>query len=285
MKRMKMTVVVVLGMFFTTLLIADGGESENLAKNGYKEIVLTGIHIGSYGTDTNDLSLFELIEYIHDIKGIERIRVGSLEQNIIDDRFIRIAPKLTKLCPHFHLSLQSGSDSVLMRMNRKYISSEYFNKVMIIRKIYRNAGITTDIIVGFPGETDEEFRETKEFIKKVGFSDVHIFKYSVRNGTKAAMMQNHISEEIKRFRSEELIHLVDFMRQDYYSKFLNKEKYVLFEAKEKNNWVGHTSNYLKVKVESNDILSNQIVKVKLINPFNDYISAIIVLGSCEMQKE
>ena len=250
-------------------------EVQGLATNGYKEIVLTGIHIASYGLDLNDLSLFELIEYIHDIKGIERIRLGSLEQHIIDESFMKLAPSLKKLCPHFHLSLQSGSDSVLKRMNRKYSTQEYYEKVEMIRLIFPKASITTDIIVGFPGETEEEFAQTVEFVNKVAFSDVHVFKFSIRKGTKAAVMENQIDEKIKHQRSEKLIELVHGLKNDYYEQFIGTYDEVLFETKHDSVWIGHNSHYLKVELKSDQNFMNQIVKVRLTKLSNDLMSAII----------
>jgi len=246
-------------------------EIENLAKKGYKEIVFTGIHIASYGVDNNDIKLFELAEYVHNIKGIERIRIGSLEQNIIDDKFLNIAPKLDKLCKHFHLSLQSGSDSVLKRMNRNYTSDEYLDKINMIRKIFPKASITTDIIVGFPGETDDEFKETLEFVKTVKFSDVHVFKFSKREGTKAAVMQDQIEGMIKSERSEKLINLVNGFRFKFYQQFINEKIDVLFETKQGEFLIGHTNEYIKVKVKTDKELLNEICKVELIESKFDYM--------------
>jgi threonylcarbamoyladenosine tRNA methylthiotransferase MtaB len=244
-------------------------EIQGLASKGYKEVVLTGIHIGSYGSDTGDLSLFELVKYIHDIKGIERIRLGSLEQNIIDQRFIEIVPELNKLCPHFHLSLQSGSDGVLRRMNRKYSASEYLEKTRYIRQLYPDASITTDIIVGFPEETDEEFEETLAFVKKVAFADVHVFKFSKRSGTPAATMDGQISDAIKQQRAERLGFVVDEMREAYSTKYLGETMTILFENHHANAWYGHATNYLKVIVETEKDLTNQILPVHL-KAFRDH---------------
>lgn len=251
-------------------------EVENLAKKRYKEIVFTGIHIASYGVDNNDIGLFELAEYVHNIVGIKRIRIGSLEQKIIDDKFLTIAPKLDKLCKHFHLSLQSGSDTVLQRMNRNYTSDEYLDKINIIRKILPKASITTDIIVGFPGETEEEFKETMEFVKTVKFSDVHVFKFSKREGTKAAVMQDQIEAKIKSKRSEELINLVNGFRFEFYQQFINEKSDVLFETKEGEFFVGHTNEYIKVKVKTDEELLNEICKVELIESKFDHMIGILI---------
>ncbi|MCD6436204.1 MAG: MiaB/RimO family radical SAM methylthiotransferase, partial [Clostridiales bacterium] len=251
-------------------------EVKKLAARGYKEIVLTGIHIASYGKDTNDIGLFELIHYIHDIEGIERIRVGSLEQNIINEDFIKMVSKIPKLCPHFHLSLQSGSTTVLERMNRKYTADEFKDKTKIIRKIFPKASITTDIIVGFPGETEDEFNETLDFINEIEFSDVHVFKYSKREGTKAADMDNQVDEIIKRKRSEILIQEAQKFRDKYYKIFLNDKIKVLFESRDEEFWIGHTSEYIKVKAKSENDIANQIKIVTLIDIQNEYMIGNII---------
>ncbi|MCK5763243.1 MAG: MiaB/RimO family radical SAM methylthiotransferase, partial [Clostridiales bacterium] len=251
-------------------------EVKNLADKGYKEVVLTGIHIASYGKDINDIGLFDLIDYIHDIDGIERIRVGSLEQNIIDEKFIEIANDIPKLCPHFHLSLQSGSTTVLKRMNRKYTADEYKNKTRIIREIFPEASITTDIIVGFPGETEIEFQETLNFVNEIKFSDVHVFKYSKREGTKAAVMDNQVDESIKQKRSEILIDITKKISRMYHERFLNKEIEVLFEMKNYEFWIGHTSEYIKVKAKSKNDLTNEIKIVNLVDIQDEYMIGNII---------
>ncbi len=251
-------------------------EVKNLADKGYKEVVLTGIHIASYGKDINDIGLFDLIDYIHDIDGIERIRVGSLEQNIIDEKFIAIANDIPKLCPHFHLSLQSGSTTVLKRMNRKYTADEFKDKTKIIREIFPKASITTDIIVGFPGETEIEFQETLNFVNEIEFSDVHVFKYSKREGTKAAVMDNQVDESIKQKRSEILIRETEEIKSRYYKQFMNKEIKVLFEMKNDEFWIGHTSEYIKVKAKSENDLTNEIKIVNLVDIQDEYMIGNII---------
>ncbi|MEA3422263.1 MAG: tRNA (N(6)-L-threonylcarbamoyladenosine(37)-C(2))-methylthiotransferase MtaB [Bacillota bacterium] len=251
-------------------------EVKKLADKGYKEVVLTGIHIASYGKDIKDIGLFDLIEYIHDIDGIERIRIGSLEQNIIDEKFIAIANDIPKLCPHFHLSLQSGSTTVLKRMNRKYTADEFKDKTKIIRKIFPKASITTDIIVGFPGETETEFKETLDFVNEIEFSDVHVFKYSKREGTKAAVMDNQVDKNIKQKRSEILIHETEEIRNKYHKQFINKKIKVLFEMKNDEFWIGHTSEYIKVKTKSEDDLTNEIKIVNLVDIQDEYMIGNII---------
>ena len=183
-------------------------EARRLAENGFQELVLTGIHLSSYGIDC-DSSLLELIQTLHEINGIERIRLGSLEPGIITEDFVQALVKLPKVCPHFHLSLQSGSSTVLKRMNRRYTPEEYLEKCDLLRQYYEHPAITTDIIVGFPGETEEEFKETCDFVKKVDFYEVHVFKYSKRNGTVAASMPDQIKESVKAERSGILMELAE----------------------------------------------------------------------------
>ncbi|NMA49595.1 MAG: tRNA (N(6)-L-threonylcarbamoyladenosine(37)-C(2))-methylthiotransferase MtaB [Tissierellia bacterium] len=222
-------------------------ETKNLAEAGFKEVVLTGIHIASFGKDLGDIELVDVIDKISEIKGIERIRLSSVEPNLIDDEFMKKVSTNKKVCDHFHLSLQSGSDSVLKRMNRKYTTSEFKEKVFLIRKYMPNAGLTTDIIVGFPGETDKEFEETYNYVNEIGFSRIHIFKYSKRRGTPAAEMKGQIYGEIKNHRSDCLIELGDKLALDFHNKFLGKELSVLFEEMDKKNnniYEGYTTNIL-----------------------------------------
>ena len=248
-------------------------EIGRLAKKGYKEIVLTGIHLSSYGIDT-DTSLIEIIERIHEIEGIERIRLGSLEPRIITEEFLERLSRLYKICPHFHLSLQSGSDTVLKRMNRRYTTEEYFEKCCLIKKYYDYPALTTDVIVGFPGETEEEFNETIEFIKRVKFFEVHVFKYSRRKGTKADLMQNQVPDGIKNKRSSVLLELTKADSKEFIASLEGKDVEALFEEKLiKNNetfYVGHTKEYVKVLLKSDEDLINNIVKGKIVrqNPLN-----------------
>lgn len=250
-------------------------EVKKIASNGYKEIVLNGIHISSYGKDIQKQdALIALIEDIDKIEGIQRIRLGSLEPKLITEDFIKRYSKLSKVCDHFHLSLQSGSDSVLKRMNRKYTSAEYKNNVEIIRNYMPNAGITTDIIVGFPGETDEEFNETIDFVKDIKFSRIHVFKYSMREGTKAADMLDQIDDAIKSERSKQLIDLGNKISNDFMKQFIGSNLPVLVETQKKDNiFEGYTTNYLKVIIKSDYNIKNQIVSVSIKNVKNDYLYA------------
>jgi threonylcarbamoyladenosine tRNA methylthiotransferase MtaB len=250
-------------------------EVKKIVENGYKEIVLNGIHISSYGAEKKeDGSLLKLIEDINNIKGIERIRLGSLEPNIITDDFAENISKLDKVCHHFHLSLQSGNDNVLSRMNRKYTSTQYLTNVELLRKYMPDSGITTDIIVGFPGETDEEFNQTYEFVKKIQFSRIHVFKYSIREGTKAAEMEEQIDENVKSVRSKKLIELGDKIANEFMEKFIGRNMSVLVENQKDNNYFeGYTTNYLKVSIKSDYNIKNKIVDVKISKVCNDYLES------------
>ncbi len=231
-------------------------EVKILAEEGYKEIVLTGIHLSSYGKDFADCddNLLTVIKRLSEIDGIERIRLGSLEPRIITEEFMQELAKIKEFCPHFHLSLQSGSESVLKRMNRHYTPGEYYDKCCLIRKIYPNAAITTDVIVGFPGETKEEAKETVEFLKKVNFAEMHIFKYSMRNGTRAAKMPGQVPEQIKNERSAELIKLGEEMTEGFEKRFMGTTQKVLFEEQVMLDgnmyWSGCTAEYVKVLVSA-----------------------------------
>ena len=209
------------------------------------------------------------------IEGIERIRLGSVDPEIITEEFVARLKHVKKMCPHFHLSMQSGCDNVLKAMNRHYTTKEYFEKCEMLRSIYENPAITTDIIVGFPGETEEDFETTVEFTKKIGFSQIHVFKYSKRNGTRAAVMENQVDEQIKTKRSEVLIKQGEELMKAYRQKFINKNIEVLFEeSKEingKNYMLGHTKNYIEVAVETNDDFSGEICKVIVQDFLNDEI--------------
>lgn len=249
-------------------------EVKDIAANGYKEIVLNGIHISSYGREIREQdALIKLIEEIDGIEGIERIRLGSLEPNLITEDFIRRYSSLKKTCDHFHLSLQSGSNSVLERMNRKYTAEQYKSNVELIRKYMPQAGITTDIIVGFPGETEEEFNETMEFVKAIGFSRIHVFKYSVREGTKAAEMKDQVDDGIKSRRSKLLIELGEEISGQFMKQFVGTDVSVLVETEKKENlFEGYTTNYLKVLVKSDINIRNTIVDVHLNNVGRDCLT-------------
>lgn len=242
-------------------------EVKALAGNGYREVVLTGIHLSSYGlTQGNDFSrskLPELIKAVSQVPGIERIRLGSLEPRIITEEFVQGLAECGKLCPHFHLSLQSGCDSVLKRMNRKYTAGEYYKKVCMLRDFFDNPAITTDVIVGFPGESEQEFDETVSFLEKTGFYEMHIFKYSRRKGTPAARMEGQVGENIKGQRSARLMELEAAMSYQYRKSFLHKEIEVLFEEEKNLNGkiyqIGHTREYIKAACEAGENLSGRIV--------------------------
>ena len=243
-----------------------------LSENGYKEVVLTGIHLSSYGVDFKEESgkktdLLALILAVHEIPGIERIRLGSLEPRIITEEFAKTIAALPKMCPHFHLSLQSGCDATLKRMNRRYTSDEYLEKCELLRKYFDHPALTTDVIVGFPGETEEEFEESKAFVDKVNFYETHIFKYSKREGTKAAVMENQVPEQVKAERSAQLIALGQQKQEAYERAMVGREVEILVEEPSviegKEVQVGHTKEYIKVALESEKNLQNQIVKIRI----------------------
>lgn len=249
-------------------------ETKKLAEAGFKEIVLTGIHVASYGKDKKDISLIEVLEEVGKIDKIQRIRLSSIEPTLIDHDFMERIVKIGKVCDHFHLSLQSGSPTVLKRMNRKYTPEEYKNIVDIIRQYMPNAGITTDIIVGFPGETEEEFNETYEFVKEIGFSRIHVFKYSPRRGTPAAKHENQVDGNIKSIRSERLISLGEEQMKKFNSNFIDATLSVLFEEKSKkdeNFMEGYTSNYIRVKAKKDLSLIGSIVNVNIKEGKDDYL--------------
>jgi threonylcarbamoyladenosine tRNA methylthiotransferase MtaB len=239
-------------------------EVSDLAGNGCKEVVLTGIHLSSYGEDLEDINLLDLIQEVHQVPGILRIRLGSIEPRIITEKFVKTLSSLEKFCPHFHLSLQSGCDKILEKMNRQYTSKEYFDKCQLIREHFTHPSITTDIIVGFPGETEEDFLVTKSFVEKIGFHETHIFKYSKREGTKAAKLPGQISGKDKSRRSEILIQLGEEKKKEFERYYLGKEVEVLVEGRVKNGQVGYTKEYVKVVVNSEENLQNQVVSVDIL---------------------
>jgi len=249
-------------------------ETKNLAEAGFKEIVLTGIHVASYGKDIKNISLIEVLEEVGKIDKIERIRLSSIEPTLIDHEFMDRIVKIGKVCDHFHLSLQSGSPTVLKRMNRKYTPEQYKDIVNIIRQYMPNAGITTDIIVGFPGETDEEFNETYEFVKEIGFSRIHVFKYSPRRGTPAAKYEKQVDGNVKNIRSERLISLGEELMKRFNSNFIDATLSVLLEEKSKKDkdlMEGYTTNYIRVKAKKDLSLIGQIVDVKIKEGKDDYL--------------
>lgn len=251
-------------------------EVERLAANGFKEVVLTGIHLSSYGVDFEEATgLLELIQAVNAVKGIERIRLGSLEPKIVTEHFASELSKLDKICPHFHLSLQSGCDATLKRMNRKYTTKEYERGCELLRKYFVHPAITTDVIVGFPGETEEEFEQTKAYLKHIHFYEMHIFKYSKRKGTRAAVMPDQIDEQIKAARSEKLIALGHDMSKEFRKFYIGKNEEVLFEEKavigDKEYFVGYTKEYVKVAKKTDENLENQIVSGRISGMLTDEI--------------
>lgn len=240
-------------------------EAIRLANAGYKEIILTGIHVGSYGVDLGPVRLIDLIEAIAEVDGIERIRLSSVEPNIISEDFMRRAIACSKLCDHFHLSLQSGSNKVLKDMNRHYNREEFIEKTKIIKKYMPYAGLTTDIIVGFPGESDEDFEDSMSIVRKVEFSKVHVFKYSKRKNTPAADRADQVDGNIKIKRSEELIKLQDQYLKKFREKNMPRTLKVLFEEFDQGYYFGYTDNYIRVKVKSDKDLINKILDVRLVD--------------------
>ena len=251
-------------------------EVERLAANGFKEVVLTGIHLSSYGVDFEEATgLLELIQAVNAVKGIERIRLGSLEPKIVTEHFASELSKLDKICPHFHLSLQSGCDATLKRMNRKYTTKEYERGCELLRKYFVHPAITTDVIVGFPGETEEEFEQTKAYLEHIHFYEMHIFKYSKRKGTRAAVMSDQIDEQIKAARSEKLIALGHDMSKEFRKFYIGKNEEALFEEKavigDKEYFVGYTKEYVKVAKKTDENLENQIVSGRVSGMLTDEI--------------
>lgn len=254
-----------------------------LAKNGFKEIVLTGIHLSSYGKEKarekEDLSLIDAIKQVAKIEGIERVRLGSLEPMIITEEFLLQLSEIKEFCPHFHLSLQSGCDETLKRMNRHYTAQMYLERCELIRKYFNNPAITTDVIVGFPGETDKEFEECRAFLDKVHFSEMHVFKYSKRHGTIAAKMDNQIDENIKSKRSDILIALGNEMNKQYKELFMNLTEEILLEEKieykGKEYQIGYTKEYVKVGIISDDDLTGKVVNAKIIDNLGEILLAQI----------
>ena len=239
-------------------------EITNLSNSGVKEIVLVGIEIASYGIDLEDnLNLVDVVEKVSMIKGVERIRLGSLEPRILTDENIIRLSKIEKLCPHFHISVQNLDDNVLKRMNRHYNFEFLFSRVEMLRKYFKNPAITCDIIVGFPGETDEEFNNTIERVKKIGFYEIHVFKYSKRKWTLAAKMEDQVDGNIANFRSEKLIEVGTKLKLNYINKYIGNTENVLFESYKDGYLYGYTDNYMKVKVKGDEKLWGKLLPVEL----------------------
>ena len=250
-------------------------EITKIAEKDIKEVVITGIHIASYGKDfKEEYKLIDLLEEINKIDGIERIRLGSIEPLLITDEFVERLKKIDKICHHFHLSLQSGCDETLKRMNRRYTTEQFKEIVKRLRNAYNDVNLTTDIIVGFPGETEEEFEKTYKFLDEIKFYKMHIFKYSQRKGTKAAVMPNQIPGDIKELRSRRLIELSNKNEFEINEKYIGKKVEVLFEEEKEGVFKGHTANYILVYCkDENENLSNKIQKVECIQNLNDHILA------------
>ena len=248
-------------------------EIEQIAQKGIKEVVITGIHLASYGKDFEEnIGLIDLLEEINKIDGIVRIRLGSLEPKIITEEFMQRLIKLEKICHHFHLSLQSGCDNTLKRMNRKYTTSEFEEIVQRLRKYYNDVILTTDIIVGFPGETEEDFETTYNYLKKINFYKIHVFPYSPRKGTVAAKMPDQIQGDVKEKRSKKLIELSNENQKQYNQNLIGKDVEVLFEEKNKEGYYkGHTQNYILVEYKTDEELENKIVKVNIKKAEVEYV--------------
>ncbi len=243
-----------------------------IAQKGIKEVVITGIHIASYGKDfKEEYKLIDLLEEINQIKGIQRIRLGSIEPLLITEEFVARLSNLEKICHHFHLSLQSGCDETLKRMNRRYTIQEFKEIVRRLRKAFEDVILTTDIIVGFPQETQKEFDKTYQFLREIKFYKMHIFKYSPRKGTKAAQMTGQVDGKIKEERSQKLIELSNKKEKEYHEKYLGKEVEVLFEEEKNGYYQGHTKNYILAFMKSQENLENKIIKAKCMDTDTDHI--------------
>lgn len=250
-------------------------EITDIAQKGIKEVVITGIHIASYGKDMQEnITLIDLLEKINEIEGIERIRLGSLEPKLLTEEFIAKLSKLEKICDQFHISLQSGCDDTLKRMNRKYTTQEVEKGIKELRKMYPNSLLTADLIVGFPGETDEDFRTTCDFLKQIGFYKIHTFKYSKRKGTVAEKMPNQILPDVQEQRSKIIMKLSDEMQNEYNQKYLGKTVKVLFEEKEGEYYKGHTTNYMMIYMRSEEKRENEIKDIYIDKIENDRIIGI-----------
>lgn len=248
-------------------------EIKDLVKNGYKEVVLTGIHTGHYGADLKEYDFSDLLLELEEINGLERIRISSIEITELTDKFLSVLKKSKKIVDHIHIPLQSGCDKILKLMNRKYDMNYYISKINEIRKIRPNIAITTDVIVGFPNEIEEDFNITKLNIEKIGFTEIHVFPYSKREGTPASIMENQVDGNIKKQRVRELLDLSNSLKDKFYSKLIGQNDIVLVEEKEDDYLIGHLSNYGKVKFKSDKDLLNQFVKVKLTEYENDIFTA------------
>lgn len=239
-------------------------EVRRLADNGFKEVVLTGIHVASYGKDRRDTSLLEILRQVHEVEGIERIRFSSIEPNVVTEEFAQAIAELPKVCDHFHLSLQSGCDKTLKEMNRKYDTEKYRQAAATLRKYLPHVALTTDIIVGFPGETEEDFQASYDFAKEIDFAKIHVFPYSPKRGTPAAARKDQLPNAVKSERSHKLIELSDRMAADFLREYVGQDVAVLYERMvEDGIYEGHTTNYVKVRGRSEKDLTNKICKTHI----------------------
>lgn len=253
-------------------------EVKELAENGFREIVLTGIHVASYGKDLGNTSLIDIIEKVHEIDGIRRIRMSSVDPNVMTDGFIERLSRLPKICRHFHLSLQSGCDETLKRMNRKYTTGEYRRVVEKLREVFADVAITTDLIVGFPGETEEEFQKTVDFVEEIAFSAMHVFKYSQRSGTPAAKYENQIKPQVKDSRSKVITAIAQKNEEKFKKAFIGRSKPVLYEQPfdgQKSLFEGLTDNYIRVVSESREDIKGKIIETVLAELKEDYMTGRI----------
>jgi len=253
-------------------------EVKELAENGFREIVLTGIHVASYGKDLGNTSLIDIIEKVHEIDGIRRIRMSSVDPNVMTDGFIERLSRLPKICGHFHLSLQSGCDETLKRMNRKYTTGEYRRVVKKLREVFADVAITTDLIVGFPGETEEEFQKTVDFVEEIAFSAMHVFKYSQRTGTPAAKYENQIKPQVKDSRSKVITAIAQKNEEKFKKAFIGRSKPVLYEQPfdgQKSLFEGLTDNYIRVVSESREDIKGKIIETVLAELKEDYMTGRI----------
>lgn len=253
-------------------------EVKELADNGFREIVLTGIHVASYGKDLGNTSLIDIIEKVHEIDGIRRIRMSSVDPNVMTDGFIERLSRLPKICGHFHLSLQSGCDETLKRMNRKYTTGEYRRVVEKLREVFADVAITTDLIVGFPGETEEEFQKTVDFVEEIAFSGMHVFKYSQRSGTPAAKYENQVKPQVKDARSKVITAIAEKNEEKFKKAFIGRSKPVLYEQPfdgQKSLFEGLTDNYIRVVSESQEDIKGKIIETVLMELKEDYLTGRI----------
>ncbi len=250
-------------------------EVKRLAENGFKEVVLTGIHVASYGKDRRDTSLLEILRQVHAVEGIERIRFSSIEPNVVTEEFAKAIAEMPKVCDHFHLSLQSGCDKTLKEMNRKYDTEKYRQAAAILRKYLPEVALTTDIIAGFPGETEEDFQASYDFAKEIGFAKIHAFPYSPKKGTPAAAREDQLLNAVKAERSHRLIELSDKMADDFIQAYVGKEVEVLYErAVGEGVYEGHTTNYIKVQATSEKDLTNVICRTKITKAENEELFGV-----------